>query len=113
MSEVEKQTGCSEEQRFIIELELINCLANPQYLNWLAQNKYLQDPSFIAYLNYLQYWKKPEYAKYVLYPHCIYFLDLLQNEEFRKVVAKPAVADFIHTQQYRYWMEGRQIGSNS
>jgi mediator of RNA polymerase II transcription subunit 31 len=31
----------------------------------LAQNKYLDDDAFVAYLSYLQYWKHPNYAKYV------------------------------------------------
>eukprot|EP00798_Chlamydomonas_sp_ICE-L_P030553 gene30553-35583_t len=65
-AKVEELTRCSEEQRFVIELEFINSLANPQYLNWLSQNKYLEDASFVAYLEYLLYWKKPEYAKFVV-----------------------------------------------
>lgn len=93
----------SEEQqklRFQIELEFVQCLANPGYLNreyhvvdkhcisccccacrafpslvsdsWccycfsdLAQNGHFKNKSFINYINYLQYWKKPEYAKFL------------------------------------------------
>lgn len=39
-------------------------LGNPFYLNWLAQQKYLEQEEFIAYLGYLQYFKQPEYAKF-------------------------------------------------
>ena len=32
----------------------------------LAQQQYFKDDAFINYLEYLQYWKKPEYAKFVV-----------------------------------------------
>lgn len=32
----------------------------------LAQNEYFEDPAFLGYLKYLQYWKKPEYVKYIM-----------------------------------------------
>ena len=28
--------------------------------------------------------KSPEYAQFLSYPHCLYYLDLLQNREFRE-----------------------------
>lgn len=31
----------------------------------LAQNRYLDDPVFLNYLKYLEYWRRPEYAKYI------------------------------------------------
>lgn len=33
--------------------------------------------AFLDFLRYLRYWKQPQYAKYLTYPHCLYFLDLL------------------------------------
>ncbi len=41
-------------------------LASPHYLNWLAQNRYFDDPAFCNYLAYLQYWRRPEYAKFIM-----------------------------------------------
>jgi mediator of RNA polymerase II transcription subunit 31 len=32
----------------------------------LAQNRYFDDEAFVGYLSYLLYWKRPEYAKYVM-----------------------------------------------
>ena len=32
----------------------------------MAQNRYLDDPCLLAYLRYLQYWKQPAYAKYLV-----------------------------------------------
>lgn len=34
-------------------------------LSDLAQNLYLYDDAFVEYITYLQYWRKPEYAKYI------------------------------------------------
>lgn len=108
------QTQVGEDARFVLELEFIQCLANPHYLNcecvgtgslplslsvthaekqwagkqqarsnqltrcscplthWalhlcagLAQNDYLKDKAFLNYLQYLEYWRRPEYAKYI------------------------------------------------
>lgn len=31
----------------------------------LANKKHFEQPGFVEYLAYLQYWKRPEYAKFV------------------------------------------------
>ncbi|CAG8667653.1 2308_t:CDS:2, partial [Paraglomus occultum] len=53
------QFGVSEanRRRFQMELEFIQCLANP----WtdLAQQGNFDDPTFLNYLRYLKYWQKP------------------------------------------------------
>eukprot|EP00242_Pyramimonas_sp_CCMP2087_P004117 CAMPEP_0198218166 /NCGR_PEP_ID=MMETSP1445-20131203/67727_1 /TAXON_ID=36898 /ORGANISM="Pyramimonas sp., Strain CCMP2087" /LENGTH=130 /DNA_ID=CAMNT_0043895081 /DNA_START=170 /DNA_END=559 /DNA_ORIENTATION=- len=100
-------TGCSERERFLIELEFIQCLANPKYINHLAQNRKFEDPAFVNYLAYLQYWKKPEYARFLIYPHCLYFLEMLQNEQFRRAVADQRATEFLHTQQLYFWLHYR------
>ena len=51
-----------QQLRFELELEFVQCLANPRYLAWLSQQKYLDDPTFLNYLTYLAYWRRPEYA---------------------------------------------------
>lgn len=96
----------SEEQarlRFQIELEFVQCLANPNYLNFLAQRGFFKQQSFINYIKYLLYWKEPEYAKYLKYPMCLYFLDLLQYEHFRREVVNSQCAKFIDDQQVLLW----------
>lgn len=62
----------------------------------LSDNGYFEDEAFLHYLQYLQYWKQPEYARYLMqvfnllltisYPECLYFLDKLQDEAFRYVL---------------------------
>ncbi|XP_076364246.1 mediator complex subunit 31 isoform X2 [Tachypleus tridentatus] len=89
--------------RFQIELEFVQCLANPNYLNFLAQRGYLKDKAFKNYIKYLQYWKKPEYAKYLKYPMCLYFLELLQYEHFSREIASSQCAKFIDDQQLLHW----------
>eukprot|EP00877_Chromochloris_zofingiensis_P011547 jgi/Chrzof1/6646/Cz19g04060.t1 len=103
----EADIGCDDKTRFTLELEFMQCLANPKYLNWLAQNQYFEDPAFIQYLEYLNYWRQPEYVKYIKYPHCLFMLQMLQSDQFTKAIAAPAVADNIHTQQYYFWQHYR------
>lgn len=89
--------------RFQIELEFVQCLANPNYLNFLAQRGFFKDKSFCNYLSYLQYWSRPEYAKFIKYPMCLYFLELLQYEHFRREIASGQCAKFIEDQQLLHW----------
>ncbi|KAJ4435668.1 Mediator of RNA polymerase II transcription subunit 31 [Periplaneta americana] len=91
--------------QFQVELEFVQCLANPNYLNFLAQRGYLKDQVFINYLKYLLglYWKEPEYARYLKYPMCLYFLDLLQYEHFRREVVSAQCIQFIDYQQILLW----------
>ncbi|EJT52976.1 transcription from Pol II promoter-related protein [Trichosporon asahii var. asahii CBS 8904] len=49
--------------RFQSELE---CLANPLYLHELHLQKYLEDPAFLEYLKYMEYWRKPEYVRFIV-----------------------------------------------
>ncbi|KAJ8280801.1 hypothetical protein GJAV_G00059130 [Gymnothorax javanicus] len=96
----------TEEQarnRFQSELEFVQCLANPNYLNFLAQRGYLREKPFVNYLKYLLYWKDPEYAKYLKYPQCLHMLELLQYEHFRKELVNAQCAKFIDEQQLLHW----------
>jgi mediator of RNA polymerase II transcription subunit 31 len=93
-----------EIRRFVIELEFIQCFANPHYLNFLAIQGYFADQAFIRYLNYLQYWLQSKYVKYVKYSQCLHFLRLLQDPDFRLNIANPANADNILSQQDSFWL---------
>ncbi|XP_059627827.1 mediator of RNA polymerase II transcription subunit 31 [Cornus florida] len=94
-------------QRFLLELEFVQCLANPTYIHYLAQNRYFEDEAFIGYLKYLQYWQRPEYLKFIMYPHCLYFLELLQNANFRNAMAHPGNKELAHRQQFYFWKNYR------
>lgn len=51
--------------RFTLELEFVQMLANPQYLSYLADKKLLENEEFVAYLDYLQYFRDPTYLRYL------------------------------------------------
>ncbi|XP_066376629.1 mediator of RNA polymerase II transcription subunit 31-like isoform X2 [Miscanthus floridulus] len=95
-------------QRFLLELEFVQCLANPTYIHYLAQNRYFEDEAFIGYLKYQKYWQQSEYMKYIMYPHCLFFLELLlQNANFRNAMAHPTSKELAHSQQYFFWKNYR------
>lgn len=114
--------------RFQVELEFVQCLANPNYIHCkfqehiqilplesnvctykisfisvLAQRGYFKDQKFINYLKHLLYWKQPEYARYLKYPMCLYFLDLLQFEHFRREAVNAQCCKFIDDQAILLW----------
>ena len=73
--------------RFIQDLEFVQCLANPKYLNYLAVNNYFEEKEFINYIKYLQYFKNDlRYTKFITYSNSLIFLDLLQYEFFRQLI---------------------------
>jgi hypothetical protein len=62
------------------------------------------DEAFIKYLAYLQYWRQPEYAKFVAYPYCFFFLEQLQSAEFReKLLLDPSFAAMVLKQTESHW----------
>lgn len=69
----------------------------------IAQRGYLKDPAFVNYLKYLTYWKEPEYARYIKYPLCLYFLDMLQYEHFRREMVTSQCVKFIDDQAVLLW----------
>ena len=89
--------------RFQVELEFVQCLANPNYLHFLAQRGYMKDPCFINYLSYLQYWKEPNYVSFIKYPICLHFLELLQHETFRKEIVSGQCVRFLDDQVILHW----------
>jgi len=92
------------ENRFELELEFIQSLASPAYLHYLATSNFLTDPAFLAYLKYLQYWRQPPYNRFLTYPHCLTFLDLLlTNETFRRELNSVQFRNFLHEQQFYSW----------
>lgn len=78
--------------RFTLELEFVQMLGNPQYLQHLADKKLLENDEFVAYLDYLRYFKDPKYLRYLQYPGpTLRALELLQEEQFRKDILSPEV----------------------
>ena len=75
--------------RFMQDLEFVQCLSNPFYLKYLSNNGYFDDENFVNYLQYLLYFKRAEYMKYITFERSIIFLELLQYKEFRQKLKDP------------------------
>ena len=93
----------AERLRFEAELEFVQSLANPEYLHFLAQNRYFDDPQFVDYLEYLQYWRAPPYCLYIAFPQCLRMLELLQTEKFVEGLKRDDVKDYLRAQQHWHW----------
>lgn len=92
-----------QRKRFLVELEFVQCLANPNYLHYLAKEEMFDNDSFKNYLKYLLYWKRPEYIQFIKYPECLFFLDLLQNDELQQMIKDKNCVHFICEQQMLNW----------
>lgn len=89
------------------DLEFLQLLSNPQYLSHLAQHRFFEDASFLNYLEHLNYFRRPEFVKFVAYPDALEFLDLLvSSPAFRKAIARPNVAEMVREQQMWQWRGG-------
>ncbi len=53
--------AANNDMRFMLDLEFVELLSNPDYLGHLAQSRMLDDQAFLNYIDYLQ----------VLLPACI------------------------------------------
>ena len=75
------------------EVQFVQCLANPNYLNYLAQGQFFASPEFLAYLEYLEYFRQPEYTKLLTYPsYSLNALSLLKQPAFRIAIMSPLFA---------------------
>ena len=73
-------------------LLLPSLAAPPKTPAGLAQNRLFDDPAFVSYLSYLQYWRQPAYAAHLTYPHALPALEALQSREFRAAMKSAATA---------------------
>ena len=90
--------------RFEAELEFVQALANPEYLHYLAQNRYFDDARFVDYIDYLQYWRELPYCLHITFPHSLKILELLQTERFVTMLKRPDFKDGLARQQHWHWL---------
>ena len=69
----------------------------------LAQNRFFDDPEFVQYLAYLKYWRELPYCSYLLFPHCLSMLELLQHSSFRAALKRADFKEFLFQQQHWHW----------
>lgn len=103
-------TSGVDRERYIIEMEFVQMLANVQYLQFLARQGYLDQPAFVQYLAYLRYWQGREYAKHLIFPQCLHFLELLQTQRFRDALRRDDAVALIAQQQHAAFFGGAGIG---
>ena len=48
-------------------LQFVQCLANPLYLRELYIQGLLENSEMLNYLKYLDYWREPEYVRFIVY----------------------------------------------
>lgn len=100
----------SDEERFYMDLEFLQCLTNAKYLNYLAVEGYFELESFMNYLRYLTYWKDEKYMTFITFPQCLVILDTLINEqdnhhrEFHELLKDPKFIEYFHTDQGLRWL---------
>lgn len=99
----EPATPAATAPRWEVELEFVQSLANPMYVNYLAQSKYLVDEEFLRYLEYLEYWREPENAQYLVYPNCLHMLTLLKQPKFREEIVRVELAKLIMDGFWHKW----------
>ncbi|EIW82633.1 SOH1-domain-containing protein [Coniophora puteana RWD-64-598 SS2] len=97
--------------RFELELEFVQSLANPYYLHSLAQQNILDQPAFVNYLSYLQYWRHKDYARFIHYPHALHHLELLQQATFRAEIKKDEWREYLNQKQFDHWRTWFAFGS--
>lgn len=61
---------------------------SPDYIKFLSRKGYLKEQAFLRYLEYLLYWKEPEYLKLLQQPNCIDVLEMLLEPEVREEIAE-------------------------
>ncbi|CDR96490.1 SOH1 family protein, putative [Babesia bigemina] len=93
-----------DQLRFEAELEFVQCLANPHYLHYLAKAGYFEDQRFRAYIVYLQYFRRPEYVKFIKYPYCIRILELLLEDSFVRSLSNKQAIEAIEQQLSAHWI---------
>lgn len=50
----------------MLTTQFVQCLAHPMYLHELFRQQYFEQEEMLNYLKYLEYWRKPEYVKFIV-----------------------------------------------
>ncbi|KAH8926277.1 SOH1-domain-containing protein [Atractiella rhizophila] len=107
-------TRLANKERFETELEFVQCLANPNYLESLALKGYFDNPSFLSYLDYLLYWTTPDFSQYIQYPLCLPLLRLIApkttpNPAFRQALKDQERVRELRDRIWAGWGAGGEV----
>ncbi|TNJ29814.1 putative SOH1 protein [Giardia muris] len=76
-------------ERLALDLEFVNLLAIPEYVQALADAEYFKDERFLTYLQYLQYFRHLPYVRLLRYPRSLFMLEHLLDPAFRATLNEP------------------------
>ena len=83
--------------RLQYDFEFIQHLLSADYVKYLFKKEYFDDKAFLNYLEYLKYWKQPDYMKLLVQPRCLDVLDMLLKEEVRAEISHlPDFANYLN-----------------
>ncbi|CAD25946.1 similarity to SUPPRESSOR OF THE TEMPERATURE-SENSITIVE GROWTH OF YEAST MRP1 MUTANTS [Encephalitozoon cuniculi GB-M1] len=98
--------------RFERELEFVQLLCNPDYLRWLTREGHFESEEFRSYLRYLEYWRSPEYSRFLTYPQCLAVLEHLNSENINDMLSDENFFLALGEQQYFIWLNKHKEGWN-
>ncbi|POW12442.1 hypothetical protein PSTT_04506 [Puccinia striiformis] len=91
--------------RFEEDLEFVQSLANPHFVQELTLNGALRSETMISYLQYLKYFHDPDYARFVRYPNSLKILDLLNcSEQSRTMIETDQHAQLLTNKLIQNWI---------
>lgn len=93
-----------DDLKFEQELEFVQLLCNPDYLRWLVQEGWFGSQNFRDYLKYLEYWRMPEYSRFLVYPQCLAVLNYLNGENVNDLLSDEIFLARLGEQQYFIWL---------
>ena len=104
----------ADAERFRLELEFVQCLANPGYLHRATPPPVPNPSRLIALpLGHGQFCSglHPVYGPDAerappSFPQCLVLLELLQRPAFRAALADKRSVDWLQQQQYHHWLSG-------
>ncbi|CAE7631734.1 med31 [Symbiodinium pilosum] len=96
-------------RRFVEELEFVLCLASPSYVMWLASQGFLGDSGFARFLEYLRYWRRPQYVRYITYPASLAMLDLLCDPAARGRLQRTDAESFLSSNLLHAWGKVKEV----
>ncbi|KAH9809723.1 SOH1-domain-containing protein [Melampsora americana] len=95
----------ANQARFEEDLEFVQSLANPHFVQELTLKGILASEPMVNYLNYLKYFHDPQYAVFIRYPNCLLILDLLnKSEKFRTMIESQESAQFLSDKLIQNWI---------
>ena len=66
-------------ERIQEDIEFVNLLSNPFYIDFLIEKNFFEDENFLYYLKSLEYLKDKRLFKYIKFPVSWKMLDNIQN----------------------------------